>query len=207
MPASTEINAPNLNSQKHSLMDPHGIRREPLPFPSSFFIYFTPFFDCGTDFLIIRLRITRPVGEYHFILSFSFFSSCHTRQYGLYHIFFHSGGLLSFFDRPSSLSSVSPHGTLRLRSYPPPLPPPRRQVFASKRTSFHKENSIYSWMDLCLSSLHGYFLMEGHPTLLFLSVPDFCIRARLNLQRGTGAQCAGFGSAITPQIDALQADK
>lgn len=74
MPASTEINAPNLNSRKHSLMDPRGICREPLPFPSSFFIYFTlffcSFFDCGTDFLIIRLRITRPVGEDDFFHSF-----------------------------------------------------------------------------------------------------------------------------------------
>lgn len=35
--ASTEINAPNLNSQKHSLMVPRGICVEPLPF--SLFIY------------------------------------------------------------------------------------------------------------------------------------------------------------------------
>lgn len=35
--ASTEINAPNLNSEKHSLMVPHGICVQALPF--SLFIY------------------------------------------------------------------------------------------------------------------------------------------------------------------------
>lgn len=64
-------------------MVPHGIFAEPLPF-SCLFIYFNspppPFlFDCGADFLIIRLRITRPVGEGDFL-------SCHATQFCFYQL-------------------------------------------------------------------------------------------------------------------------
>lgn len=159
-------------------MDPRGICREPLPFPSSFFIYFTlffcSFFDCGTDFLIIRLRITRPVGEDDFFHSFIllFFILSHQTIRSLSH-FFHSGGILSFFHRPSSLSSVSPHGTLGLRFYPLPSSP-WHHVFASKRKPFSKEiQYTLGWICVYLLSMGIFY--EGHLPSVLLSIPHFWI--------------------------------
>lgn len=81
--ASTEINAPNLNSEKTVFNDsPRDLR----PASSLLLVYLfilippahpTPPFLGGADFLIIRLRITRPVGEGDFLF-------CHTARFCFY---------------------------------------------------------------------------------------------------------------------------
>lgn len=94
-------------------MDPPGnLRRTSSLLLTYLFIliFFFSLFDCGTDFLIIRLRITRPVGEDDFL-------SCHSKQYCSYHVSFIRDVASSFYE-VGSLLSVSPNSALRLHFDP-----------------------------------------------------------------------------------------
>lgn len=156
--ASTEINAPNLNSRKHSLMDPPGICAEPLPFSSLIYLSLSlslSLFVCGTHFLIIRLRITRPVGEDDFL-------SCHTKQYCFYHVFFSLG----IYILHCILMTVSPDNMFRLHSWSSAV---SDIIFSIKAQTIHWAffpplkmirsyyNTIHydlqcTWVSMCVSS-------------------------------------------------------
>lgn len=121
------------------------------------FIYFNLFpphsffFDCGTDFLIIRLRITRPVGRgWFFILS-------HQTIWSLSR-FVHSGCILFFFfffvywaDSLRSECSTTQHVRVTLSSSAAFSLTPD---FCIKAEPSSKE---IQYTLGCLSFLHGYW--------------------------------------------------
>lgn len=188
-------------------MDPRGICREPLPVPSSFFIYFTPFlllFFWRWHRLFNYPPEDNPTSGRAPFLSFFFLILSHQTIRSLSHCF-HSGGILSFFWSAEFTLESFTRRHVGVTAFIP-----RRRLLNA--TFLHQSRSLFLKK---FNILLDGFVFIFSPRIFFswgasrfsLTVYSSLLHSHAWIFHNNGLRCGVFGFHITPSIYDLQTIK